>query len=213
MLKSIAEQWRVLIISLTALGMYSLVRVDLRFVAPFLILLWSGLASAVEFRANSNESLKVVSCMTATMVIIVMMTTVAATLSVALGDVSGGPNSANSLALVQYRVVDELRRERIRPGDEVAFIGSSLEAYWARLARVRIVAEIVPGDADKFWAADMTARERIINAFRHANATIIVTDHIPAFSSAVEWRHVEHTDYYVFPIRQQSLSERARSTY
>jgi hypothetical protein len=203
---NIAQQWRLLIIPLVALGMYSLVRVDLRFVAPFLILFWSGLASAVEYRANSYESRKLVSCATATMVMVVMITTVATTVSVALRDVGRGPNSANSLALVQYRVADELRREGIRSGDEVAFIGSSFEAYWARLARARIVAEIVPEDADKFWAADTTARERIINAFRHTNATVIVTDHIPAFSSPDRWQHILGTNYYVFPLRQPSLS-------
>jgi hypothetical protein len=210
-LRNIAQQWRLLIISLAALGMYSLVRVDLRFVAPFLILLWTGLASAVEFRANSNDSRKVVSCVTASMLIIVMITTFANTVSVALGDVSGEPNSTNSLALVQSRVADELRREGIRPGDEVAFIGASFSAYWARLARVRIVAEIVPEDADKFWAAEPTAKERIINAFRDTKAKVIVTDHMPIFSSAGEWRRVRYTDYYVFTLRQPSLSVRRRN--
>jgi hypothetical protein len=210
-LTNILQQWRLLIISLVALGMYSLVRVDLRFVAPFLILLWTGLASAVEFRANSDESRKAVSCVTAAMLIVVMITTFANTVSVALGDVSGEPNSTNSLALVQCRVADELRREGIRPGDEVAFIGASFSAYWARLARVRIVAEIVPEDADKFWAADPTAKERIINAFRGTKARIIVTDHIPPFSSAGEWRQVLDTDYYVFPLRQRSLSARRQN--
>jgi 4-amino-4-deoxy-L-arabinose transferase-like glycosyltransferase len=207
-LTNIAQQWRLLIIPLAALGMYALVRVDLRFVAPFLILFWSGLASAVEFQANSNESRKVVSCVIVTMAIVVMITTVATTVSVALGDVSRGPNSANSLALVQCRVAEGLRREGIRSGDEVAFIGDSFAAYWARLARVRIVAEIVPEDADTFWAADITAKGRIINAFRHTNAAIIVTDHIPTFSSPGEWRRIEHTDYYFLPLRRPSLSAR-----
>jgi hypothetical protein len=146
------------------------------------------------------------------MLVIVMVTTLATTVSVALEDVSEGSNSTNSLARVQWQVADQLRRDGLRQGDEVAFIGDSFTAYWARLARLRIVAEILPEEAYKFWAADALAKERVINAFRDTNAKIVVTDHIPVFRSTSEWRRIGHTDYYVFPLQAQSLSEQQEST-
>ena len=64
------------------------------------------------------------------------------------------------------------------PGSKVGFIGSSFSAYWAHLARVRIVAEIPdvrwdpglrkaerPTAADCFWGVEPSARAAAMGAF------------------------------------------------
>ena len=67
----------------------------------------------------------------------------------------------------------------IRPGDKIAFIGDTFRAYWARLARVRIIAEITRKDAPTYWAADEALKARVMEAFAAAGAKAVVTDSLP----------------------------------
>jgi hypothetical protein len=65
----------------------------------------------------------------------------------------------------------------VRPGDRVAIIGNGVFAYWARLARVRIIAEAPSSSTRSFWASDADERAGVLMRFRQAGATaVIATD-------------------------------------
>ena len=55
--------------------------------------------------------------------------------------------------------------------------------YWARLARVRIVAEVFDkdtGDRSRtYWHAPPEAQQRVLDAFRRAGARMVVADRVP----------------------------------
>ena len=86
-------------------------------------------------------------------------------------------------------VADALRRVGARPGARVAFVGKSPHFYWARLAGVRIVAELrdgsmVPGipetdQVSPFWLRDEASRLRVVDAFRRDGVDVVVTDAHP----------------------------------
>ena len=56
----------------------------------------------------------------------------------------------------------------------VGVVGSGLTAYWARLGRVRLAAEIPQRDAAKFWSLSAEERERALTCNTVANVELWV---------------------------------------
>jgi hypothetical protein len=82
---------------------------------------------------------------------------------------------------IDYELTDFLQRKGFQPGEKVATIGGACFANWARLARVRIVAEIPPrrdfadpgllsADELAFWAGSDELRSQVMEVFRRTGA-------------------------------------------
>jgi hypothetical protein len=104
-----------------------------------------------------------------------------------------------------WQVAEGLSELGLRPGDKVASISySSLNnTRWARLARVRIIAEVYHNpyyDAEKndFWKADSSAQQKILHAFKTAGARMAISDEEPRGASSSEWQRIGTTNYYVY---------------
>jgi hypothetical protein len=77
----------------------------------------------------------------------------------------------------------------------VASIGASSPAEWARVAGVRVIAEVAERDEGMFFALDSVQQEPTLHALARAGATVVV-----ARSTAVAiagWHRVTGTDYWV----------------
>ena len=85
------------------------------------------------------------------------------------------------------RIADLLRSEGLKEGDRIAHIGNSHHAYWARLARVKIVAEIpyrrlspwTRGNTRQFQLLDEEDRARTLQALASPGVTAIVATNMP----------------------------------
>jgi hypothetical protein len=94
---------------------------------------------------------------------------------------------------LQYIIAEHLLHAGLRAGDKIAYIGPAVDADWARLARVKIVAEIPliyervqrpmnntlrPNTQDTvgFWTTTPERRAAILDGFRRAGARLLVTD-------------------------------------
>ena len=97
----------------------------------------------------------------------------------------------------QQMVAEELRDMGVPPGTQVASIGSGLEAYWAHLAQVRIIAEI-PGEGESFLAADSLKKSEALNKFLELGAKAVVTKNAAVAHSTEGWQEVGQTQYYVW---------------
>jgi hypothetical protein len=97
----------------------------------------------------------------------------------------------------QQVVADGLRDMGISPGTQVASIGSGLEAYWAHLAELKIIAE-VPGNGESFLAADSLKRSEALSKFMELGAKAVVTKNAAVAHSTEGWQEVGQTDYYVW---------------
>jgi hypothetical protein len=84
-----------------------------------------------------------------------------------------------------------LRDQGLRPGDAVASIGNSFEAYWARVARARIVTEVPASAAQRFWSADSSTQARAIAAFTMTGARAVVADWSSAAAVPPCWIRVD----------------------
>jgi hypothetical protein len=121
-----------LVWSLLAIGMFAQVAVEPRYVAPFLVLFWLAIYDAFSpsrLRAVYRGAINV----TAVCILLFQMHPLLKTAAEAMR-ASGSP--------VHLAVARELARLGLHAGDEIATVGSGFEAYYARLARLRIVAYI-----------------------------------------------------------------------
>jgi hypothetical protein len=106
-----------------------------------------------------------------------------------------------------YVLAQRLTALGLRPGDKIAFIGSSINAYWAHLAGVRIVAEVplLYGRTERplnnalindtrqiqaFWEAGPESKDKVLRAFRDAGAVMAVADGYFCSSLASQWARV-----------------------
>ena len=81
----------------------------------------------------------------------------------------------------------------------MASIESSYSHYWARLARVRIIAEILyPDDVQYFWTADPRLQAQAIRAFETTGAKAIVTEAPANFSPPAGWQQIGLTHFYAY---------------
>ena len=183
----IAQNWHLLIPAIAAMGMYALVYVAPRYIGAFVLLLWAGIFSGVRV-PDSQESRKLLTCVS----IAIMIT---------IGAVVGLPIALHlqyQSAHVQWQVADGLKQMGIEAGDEVAFIGKTFEAYWARLAHVRVIAEIPTEDVNTFWAAEPPLRSRVLETFATTRAKVIVAERVPRSASKIEWQRIGDTGYGVY---------------
>jgi hypothetical protein len=210
--RRIARRWNLLLPAVAAMGMYSLVHVEARYVGAFAAVLALGLFSAVrlpEDRALKRLGACVVVAVAALMTTSLVVAGADAVRNLARDVTEGGRAPA------QWQVAESLREAGLRPGDEVASIGYGFGASWARLARVRIVAEITSGslaaptgDVDAFWRSEPAKREEIIRALAGTGAKVVVAEGMPGGVPADGWRRVGSTDYYIYPLANDASTER-----
>jgi len=203
-LRFLRENWRLLFVAISGLGAYSLVadmqvvgspmQPSLRYVAPFVVLLFAGVFSSVRL-PNSVESKRLVAGMTvATMVWLgVYFYDLAAT---NIKIIVNRPGQH-----LQWKVADELQKLGLEPGDKVAIFGTYFypDFHWARLARVQIISEL--RNEKSFWDKDPKTEAKIIEKIKQTGVSAIVQKaglKIPDSALAKGWQKVGNTGYYAY---------------
>jgi len=195
--KDIAECWNLLILAITALGLLSLVHVEPSHTGSFVALLWMGVFSGVRLPV-SQESRRLVACVTIAMLTVMMITTgfpIALQAGSTAHDLIRG---RYPWPYEQWQVAEGLNRIGVQSGDKVAFMGYAFRNSWARLARVRIVAEMPAAEVGSFWAADSLVKSQITKTFASTGAVAIVTKNVPSSVSTTDWQRIGNTDYYAY---------------
>lgn len=187
--KKTLTHWPLILPVCAALLLYATVLVHSRYVGAYFAVaftaLFAGLRSA-DRRLGEGVMLAIV----------VVGLLVSASASIRAG------GSALRAARNSYpEVAEEVRRLGVLPGEKMASTRYSNRgnAWWARLARLRIVAELnVHGD--EFWEASSAARSEALEAFARAGASIAVAEAVPLWADARGWQRVGETDYYLYDL-------------
>ena len=197
--------WFLLLPSVIYTGLYMLVYLDQRYIAGSLVIVWMCmLASMAIPRERLRRPIDFgVGAIGVLFCVVFLATRMVSPAKLAAKDLLHGHEDEWNQ---QWMLARELREIGVKPGDRVAYIGSSMDADWARLDGVRIVAEIPviwerqPGlmrrvlantsEIDDFWHAGMEKRERVYQAFREAGASIAVADRLPKDVAAPGWHRV-----------------------
>jgi hypothetical protein len=221
LLRILVRQWFLLLPAVAALGMFSLVLVEGRYIAPFPIIIGLVLFSGVAI-AGAQISGRVVGRT------VILMTVLSAVSYIvpAAWDVAGFTRSLHKGRLFgcggpwqtsSETVAKALAERGIRPGDRIAFIGVSEDFYWARLADVRVNAEIRQFDTnyyiyslapksvaaglqrsvDMYWLSTQSVKGEIDQTLRNAGSKAIVTDALPKGADNNGWNNVPDTTFYI----------------
>lgn len=189
------------------IGLYALVYTEARYVAPFIVILWAALLALVRLggqagaRELARPALIVLSGLVWINIVSFNLAGAAGVLGVPLpgGRPGDGRFSGGSRA-PHVEIAHELRRLGLTPGARVGVVGDAFEAYWARLGRLRIVADIPPEDVPLFWHADEAGQARVVEAFRAAGAAAIVAE-LPQAIVPAGWQRVGSTPLGAYLVR------------
>jgi hypothetical protein len=189
--------------AVAALSMYALVLVEERYIGPFVLLMWAGLLAGVRL-PDRDGSRRLLAAASWVMVVSLALWIVAFNvdgLRKKLALPEGPPEAAvpaTSRGHAPPSVVAEgLRELGLREGERIGIIGYGFDAFWARLARVRIVAELYPWEAPGVWNPEGEAYARMLEAFASTGVRAVVADAIPGDVPLEGWRRVGETGVFV----------------
>jgi Fe2+ transport system protein FeoA len=100
---------------------------------------------------------------------------------VLIGDYRESEHSAQTVM-----VAERLLAMGIEPGDHIALIGyGNTAAPWARLGRLRIVAEVpqvlgADDSATAFWNSSPQVEKAVLNVLKNTSAKVVIADALPA---------------------------------
>ena len=199
--KDLTKSWKLLILGGAGLGVYIIVsdfylnyahvQPSTRLIAPFIVLLFAGCFSSVRL-PNSLDSKRLITGLT--------ISTLLMTSGQLIYHSSKDFASMLRLEPTQWQVAQGLKKLEIQPGDSVARFGQNFGYRWARLARVKIIAEI--NDASSFWTKDAAVRSDALKAIAKTGAKAIVQEPgllIPDISTS-GWEEMGNTGYYAYPL-------------
>jgi hypothetical protein len=181
--------WLVVLPSIAALGMYSLVLVEFRYVAPFTLVLLMWMLGRMRMVAGAEPR-----WLKRSLLVVVLAPVLAVTWAVARDLYEVVRNQPYE----PWIVAQGLHEMGIPPGAHLGCIGIGLDAYWAHLAGVRIVAEITDTEQPLFVAANARRRQEILGLFSTAGAKAVVTKNAAAANPEDGWRAIPGTQYFIW---------------
>ncbi len=188
---SIADLWPVWLPPAIACVAYSFVLVENRYVAPFLPFLWlAAFAAVLSFPSAASQRVRIA------VIVGVLSITGIKTAKYFLSDLAVMSHQENT----NWQVAQNLRNIGLKPGERVAVIAGKAEAHWARLAEVKIVAELPLGQDGAFWQGDSALQERVFAAFASAGARVVLVKDPPSGAIKFGWRQLGDTPYYAHPL-------------
>ena len=176
--------------------MYLPVWIEIRYFAPFIVFLLAGSLASLRL-PNTQESKRL---------IVGMAIAVLVGANYSIGELMVDNIMSATLRPpihTEWLVADQLNSLGIYSGDRVARIGGTFGphwgGYWARLAKVKIIAEVDTSAKQQvnYWQADTLVQNRVLEAFKQAGAKAVVADKIAADSFIDGWQQITGTDYYV----------------
>jgi hypothetical protein len=196
--------------ALAAFGLYALVHVLPRYIAPFVLLFWAGILAGIRF-PSAPPYARFASVSMMVLAGAVWVNLVAFNLDGVRRVTGFEPLSESASQPGQEEVAHHsanhpeiaaaLADLGLGRGDKVGFIGYSYTEYWARLARLSIVAEIQPQEAGDFWSAPPGRQAAVLAAFAGTGAAAVVAEPVSLEALPAGWQAVGETGYLVHLLR------------
>ncbi len=192
--RNLLSHWFLLLPSLCALLMYLAVHVETRYIAPFIAVILISAVSGINRTVFKHRNFAVIA-LSAAVLISILPATLEMNAAILHKFFAGEDTGDND-----RRIVAEARKFGVLPNDKIASIGRSnvQTALWARLARVRIVAEMPhQKDVSLFWESDEHLKEQVLATFAATGAKYLVAEKIPT-AEMKGWQQLEGTEVYLF---------------
>ncbi|MEO8594984.1 MAG: hypothetical protein ABI759_16815 [Candidatus Solibacter sp.] len=193
------QAWILLVWPLMALTMYALVVFNYRYTVGFILLLCLGALTLVLRVLRPAAAIKLLLggiALLAIASVVLLRPVVKGALhsgspTEPLTRVEGQDNRASSIAVAQ-----ELARMGIRAGDEIAVLGTGLDGYYARMAGVRVVAQIWE-DPDRIENLEASQVGQILSQLRQTGVKALLSRTKRGFVHDDGWVAVPRTDVFI----------------
>jgi hypothetical protein len=163
---------------LVAFAMYSLVYVESRYVAPFLLLFGLEVYRALAFRVEKHIALGICS-----VALVIAMYPVARNVTGWIGvSVEQFRHPVENEYLV---TADILKRLGLQPGDMLAVAGSGFRSYYAQYDRLRVIALFT--DPDEYWQMSPADAKRVEDRLASIGVKAIVAISRPSSPHDAGW--------------------------
>ncbi|MFO7964787.1 MAG: hypothetical protein R6U50_12765 [Desulfobacterales bacterium] len=210
-LRHVFRRAGLLAVAFAALGIYALVYVEERYIGVFLVLLWADILAGMRF-PRSRISGRLASGVSVAMVLFLLLNVFAFNVKglIDLGGSAGRKNENRQPAKAPSgpgEVAEELLRLGVAANDKVGVIGYGFGAFWARLARVQIAAEVLYRDADDLRMEDLSPGSEVIRAFAATGIKAIVAECMPACAGLEDWHRVGRSDCYIHVLEHAGKDE------
>jgi hypothetical protein len=176
-----------------------------RYIAAYVVVLWLVLFRSIAI-PHSQESKRIFTAVFASAALLAGITLAAKTgqaMSHAARYLVKGNTEAPFFqsGYTNWQVAQYLHDAGLAAGEPVGSVGWTYSAYWARMARLRVVAEVPEEGRMAFWLSDPAKRAIVMQLFRDVGAKAVVATSVPASSASANWQQIGDTGYYtyVFP--------------
>jgi hypothetical protein len=159
--------WWLIVPGSVAIAMYATIFLESRYIAPFVVMVWLGALLVLEpFMLTGWRRALYVG--TAMVLLLATLPKLSTNVRVLL---PGAPNP-------HWGDAAFAAESGVRAGDAIAVVGDGRFEYWARLARVRIVAEVPAWATSEFLASTQRRRDSLLHQLRRTGARAVVSrDH------------------------------------
>jgi hypothetical protein len=210
-MRGLRQLWFVWTPGAVALLMFACIHVEPRFLGGWLVMLFAGAVCACMLPADAGTH-RAVRCIGVATLITAGASVVlqASREAVGVDHVQGRSSEDATIAM-------GLLQNGLHAGDHVAVIGDGTGAYWAHLARLRIIAEIPAGSASRpglsamdFWESGPELQKRALEILQGTGAKAVIAGANPSLAESVPsrvpvgWKRIEATRAYVYVFVQTS---------
>jgi len=199
----LSGEWGLVLIALAAFILYAFVYLEGRYIGGFLVLFWAGLLSSIRL-PNSVLYRRLLSIAGACLVCFFLLNVLAFNLEgfKKIGPFESAPSKRFSQqqapSYKPVRLAEAVLDLGLKRGDRIAFIGYSFGAFFARLARLRIIAEIPDDQAESFWLADSATRSAVIEAIKKTGAKAIIAEWVSPGASVGGWQRIGNSRHFIY---------------
>ena len=195
-------RWGLVIVAIAAFVFYGVVNVIGRYIGVFLVLLWADLLANIRI-PREQVSKNLASLIGILMIALLVLNIVATNLS-GYRDLSGKANPHQEVFVDGVppawpgEVAQALHGLGVKQGEKVAIIGYGFDAFWARLARVKIVAEMLDYQATDFWLGNKDFQQEVLQVFASTGARAVVAEYVPSYARLDGWQQVGASNFFIY---------------
>lgn len=194
-IKDMLGYWFVIIPAALALVMYWSVHVESRHIGSFIVLLSMGFFSAVRlrgFQETKKWMVNAVICMILLLSITIGYGVVRPSYFMLRDSMQGKETH------IHWKIANSLKEKGFHAGDRICYIGNASLAYWARLARLQIIAESKV-EENRLPDLNRLINPDVIGSLARLKVKAIVTQiTLGEPPSDPGWKQIGDTDHYIY---------------
>ncbi len=154
-------------------AMYCIIHVEMRYIAPFLFLLFLGLVLLPRFEGQTRREMSRCIISASLLVLVILGSVVSTVVDQSVRSLQSAEDkpSYREAFLNMVAIRDFLLQRNVSSGDDVGIVGLP-PFYWGRLAQLRIIAEIPR--SDQFLASTQDNRRNAVEALGDVGVRVLV---------------------------------------